>query len=451
MLELQASEDYAKVLPCIRVPKDDKCEFTDGYSRSKDLQATINRLEARVQELENMDSVVMPSVILTRPNSPGPVPSDSPANHAQGYPPGPSGSNSPVSSSESLDPDHTGGKRRRTRKSIASNAFSQHLDRSWKKGAIKHSMSQCVVICPWCQSLLSVEVIARSSDSDHSLLGVQEPPSAMIQMLSSGSIFATRIAIWFFLMHPGRFRASALLQWPLGHAARPSPAILCAAYLWGIHLSRPEPLVSYEAVFIRRTQHHIATELSDSSHPVHRVHTIQAHVLLSTYFLRNNHFLEAEFHTNSAMTLTLGYHLHKIRTSRPSSPPPIGASAFTELFLDPPRNNVEEGERIRGFWTVVCHQNNLIMALQTANSDGILDSPSIKIDTPWPLDIDEYEFGMLLHDLRASDTVHNFVAGGMPGRTSIFALQAQASVLLQQAAQLARKWSPVLVKLQKNG
>ncbi|KAJ6561840.1 hypothetical protein B0H19DRAFT_1068561 [Mycena capillaripes] len=366
--------------PCTRVPKDDECEFTDGHSRTKELEATINRLKARVQELENPDAV--PSVVLTRPNSPGQAASGSSSNWAQGSPPSPSDSDSRVSSS-------------------------------------------------------------TSPNSDHSLLGVQrQQPNSLCSSLDQ---FLPHASQFGFFMHPGRFRASALLQLPLGHPARPSPAVLCAAYLWGIHLSRSEPLVSYEAVFIRRAQQHIATELSDSSHAVHRIHTIQAHVLLSTYFLRNKQFLEAEFHTNGAVTLALGYHLHKIRSSRPSSPPLIGASAFTEVFPDPPRDDVEEGERIRGFWTVVCNQNNLIMTLRTANNVGILDSPSIKIDTPWPLDIDEYELGMFPHDLRGSDTVHNFVAGGIPGPTSIFALKAQASVLLQQAAQLARKWSPVMI------
>ncbi|KAF8176138.1 hypothetical protein K438DRAFT_1770675 [Mycena galopus ATCC 62051] len=283
-----------------------------------------------------------------------------------------------------------------------------------------------------------------SPDSDHSLLAEMDPGTSVCHDTNAvGRVPATCISVWLFHAS-GRFRASALLQLPLGHPARPSPAVLCAAYLWGIHLSRSEPLVSYEAVFIRRAQQHISTELSESAHPIHRIHTIQAHVLLATYFLRNKHFLEAEFHTNGSATLALGYHLHKIRSSRPSSPPLIGASAFTEVFPDPPRDDVEEGERIRGFWAVVCNQNNLITTLRTANNLGILDSPNLSIDTPFPLDIEEYELGMLPRDFRGSDTVRNFVAGGIAGPTSIFALKIQATVLLQQAAQLARKWSPVM-------
>ncbi|KAJ7016947.1 hypothetical protein C8F04DRAFT_1158646 [Mycena alexandri] len=363
--------------PCTRVPKDDECEFTDVNSRTKELQATINRLKARVKELED-PKTVSPAMVLTRPDSPGPIASGS----------------------------------------------SLWARRSPTSGSISEG-----------SSLIS----SPDAESNHSFLGVQEPPFAMMQMLLDQ--FLPHASQFGFFMHPDRFHASALLQLPLGHPARPSPALLCAVYLWGIHLSRSEPLISYEAIFIRRAQQHISTELADSAHPVHRIHTMQAHILLSTYFLRNKQFLEAEFHTNGAVTLALGYHLHKIRSSRPSPPPLLGASSFTEVFLDPPRDNIEEGERIRGLWAVVYSQNNLLMTVRTANNFGMLESPGLQIDTPWPLDMTEYELGLLPHDLRGSDTVHNFVNRGVPGPNNFFALQVQASVLLQQAAQLARRWS----------
>ncbi|KAJ7168627.1 hypothetical protein C8R46DRAFT_1267934 [Mycena filopes] len=146
------------------------------------------------------------------------------------------------------------------------------------------------------------------------------------------------------------------------------------------------------------------------------------------------------------VTLAMGYHLHKIRSSRPSPPPLLGASAFAETFPDPPRDDIEEGERIRGFWTVVSHQNTLLMTVRTANNLSVLESPGLQIDTPWPLDMAEYELGLLPRDLCGSDTVQNLVfgRGGVPGSSSVIALQVQASVLLQQAAQLARRWSPAM-------
>ncbi|KAJ7767140.1 hypothetical protein B0H16DRAFT_351762 [Mycena metata] len=367
--------------PCTRVPKDDDCEFTDVSSRTKELQATINRLKARVKELEDPNAI-SPTMVLTQPDPLGPVASGS-SLWARRSPP-------------------------------TSGSISESSD---------------VISSP-------------DAESNPSCLANQEPPFAMVQTLLDH--FLSHASQFGFFMHPDRFRASALLQLPLGHPARPSPAVLCAVYLWGIHLSRSEPLVSYEAIFVRRAQQHISTELTDGAHPVHRIHTMQAHILLSTYFLRNKQFLEAEFHINGAVTLALGYHLHKIRSSRPSPPPLLGASLFTEVFLDPPRDNIEEGERIRGLWAVIYSQNNLLMTVGTANNLSILESPGLQIDTPWPLDMTEYELGLFPHDLRGSDTVHNFVNREVPGPNNVFALQVQASVLLQQAGQLARRWSPTM-------
>ncbi|KAJ7614069.1 hypothetical protein FB45DRAFT_1008827 [Roridomyces roridus] len=356
--------------PCTRVPKDDECEYTDVSSRTKDLQETISRLKARVNELEN--------------------------------------------------PLQTQSSSGSSRYEVASPTPSSPSIISGTSGSF--------------------------SDSDHSLLGVQEPPVDMIPMLLDS--FLPHASQYSFFMHPGRFRASALLQLPLGHPNRPSPALLCAVYLWGIHLSRSEPLVSYETIFIRRAQQHIATELSDKAHPVHRIHTIQAHVLLSTYFLGSKQFLEAEFHINAAVTLSLGYHLHMIRSSRPGSsdPPLLSAPGSAEIFLEPPRDAIEEGERIRGFWTVVYAQHCLIMTLRACSSNssntfGVLESPGLHIDTPWPLDIAQYERGMLPRDLRGVDTVQGFVVRGVPGPNSVVSAQVQAMVLLQRATQLAGKWS----------
>ncbi|KAF7296004.1 Zn(2)-C6 fungal-type domain-containing protein [Mycena kentingensis (nom. inval.)] len=354
--------------PCIRVPKDDECEYTDGNSRTRELQAMISRLKARVSELEGPSGA--PSRLLLQPEA-GPS--------SFGLPPSPS---------------------------IASSGLSDG------------------------SGLLS-------SGSDNALLGIQEPPPDMLPMLLDS--FLPHAVQYGFFMHTGRFRVSALLQLPLGHPAQPSPALLCAAYLWGIHLSRSEPMVSYEAVFIRRAQQHIATELSDTMHSAHRIHTVQAHVLLSTYFLRTKHFLEAEFHMNGAVTLALGYQLHRIRSSRPPTPPMLGTSAASlDALPDPPRDSVEEGERIRGFWTIVCHQNNLLMSVRSPNNNfGVLESPGLSIDTPWPLELNEYELGMLPADLRGSDTVQSLVAHGVAGPSSPFSLHVQASVLLQRAMQLA--------------
>lgn len=42
--------------PCARLPKDDLCEYTDGPSRTQELQAAIHRLQVRLEELEGSPS-----------------------------------------------------------------------------------------------------------------------------------------------------------------------------------------------------------------------------------------------------------------------------------------------------------------------------------------------------------------------------------------------------------
>ena len=56
--------------PCELHPRDDECEFADGpgRSRTKVLEDTVSRLEARLLELENPDAST-PSVLLHDPYS----------------------------------------------------------------------------------------------------------------------------------------------------------------------------------------------------------------------------------------------------------------------------------------------------------------------------------------------------------------------------------------------
>nr|GAT43320.1 predicted protein [Mycena chlorophos] len=126
----------------------------------------------------------------------------------------------------------------------------------------------------------------------------------------------------------------------------------------------------------------------------------------------------------------------------PSLSPAISSNA-SETALPLPTDPVEEGERIRAFWMLVCHQTSLLMAIRTpGNTFSILEAPGLQIDTPWPLELGEYELGMMSVDLRSCDTIDEFMVHGISGSASPFALQAQATVLLQRAIQLARRWSP---------
>ncbi|KAJ6605617.1 hypothetical protein B0H10DRAFT_2195488 [Mycena sp. CBHHK59/15] len=91
---------------------------------------------------------------------------------------------------------------------------------------------------------------------------------------------------------------------------RPSPALLNAVYMWGAHLAGDiltEDRFKYYAV------HCAATDLLHSHlHPHSFLHTLQAEVLLSHYFFRTGHFLEARSHTATAVALALGGGLHQV-------------------------------------------------------------------------------------------------------------------------------------------
>ncbi|KAJ7750730.1 hypothetical protein DFH07DRAFT_1062079 [Mycena maculata] len=290
-----------------------------------------------------------------------------------------------------------------------------------------------------------------SPSEDSSFLGFQEPPLVMIQTISPLTADVSAWTISFrthlnsvFFLHPTRFRDATLLPLPFGDERRPSPALLSAAYLWGVHLSRVQPFLAAEPVFLKRAQQHISTEISAHTPPSHVLHTIQAQVLLATYLFRNKRFLEAEFHANGAATLVLGYQLHKIRSSRPMEPPLLGVPVLLEIYPAPPKDSVEEGERIRGFWAVTCLQSNLNIALNSTSGSCVLESPGADIDTPWPLELADYEAGLLPPDYRGQESIRHFLTDDPLPASPVCMLHAKASVLLYRATRLGSNWKPNL-------
>lgn len=306
------------------------------------------------------------------------------------------------------------------------------------------------------QSSPSSEHSFRSSRAEKLCQHDKEPPLAMIQTLyvqifrtfvgvtdnsfSSLQCFLPHATQFGFFLDPRRFRDGALLPLPFGDESRPSPALLSVVYLWGAHLSHLPSLLSYEPIFLKHAQRYISTEVS---HPKHLLHTLQAQVLLSTYLLRSKRFLEAEFHANGAATISLGYQLHKIRSARPSTPPLLGVPALAEVYPLPPADAIEEGERIRAFWAVTCLQSNLNISNDAASASFcILESSAAVIDTPWPLEIADYEAGSLPPDYETHDSIRFFLTDDVFPSNPICMLHAKASVMLYRATRLGAGWSP---------
>ncbi|KAJ7445003.1 hypothetical protein B0H11DRAFT_1930790 [Mycena galericulata] len=387
---------------CQRVPKDDQCEYTDTMSRTQELEHTVFRLQSRIDELQGTAS----------------------SSNYVAAPPGPPGSPFGGSSADHVD----------------------------FRVSLRAVIGKLLSGLPGRANVYAAKARAN--------LHLQEPPLGMIRMLfvyascvidreliktSSLRYFLPHATQFGFFLHPVRFHDATVLPLPFGDERRPSPGLLCVVYLWGVHLSQAQPLLSSEPVFLKRAQQHITTAISAQTSPAHILHAIQAQVLLSTYLFRTKHFLEAEFYANGAATLALGYQLHKVRSARPGTPPLLGVPMLLEMYPIPPADAVEEGERIRGFWAVACLQSNLKIALNSSrNAFCILESLDSDIDTPWPLEIADYEAGMLPPGYLGQGTIRSFLTDEPPPASPVCALLAKATVLLHRAVRLSSNWSPNL-------
>ena len=205
------------------------------------------------------------------------------------------------------------------------------------------------------------------------------PPCRLNNFLPFASEFG------FFLNIP-RFRASMLQAYPPGHPSRPSPALIFSTYLFAIRISN-DPLVKpNETTYLTRATQEAATALS-GNHPHKIIHSIQAEVLLATYFFSNGRFFEGKYHVANAVSTAVSAGLHKIRSTSPT----------TLVTLPPHRDMIEEGERIICAWTVFNLDKCWAVALDDApNFEHSTHTLAAKIDTPWPLDMDEFEQVSLL-------------------------------------------------------
>ena len=154
-----------------------------------------------------------------------------------------------------------------------------------------------------------------------------------------------------FFLHVNTFRLSALLAFPLGHPSRPTPGLLHTVHLFGIHFLQPESSHAQEAPpLLARAVQYVATDLL-GSHPDKIIHTLQAEVLLAYYFLRTGLLLEAKHRTGAAVSLALAAGLHS--STNITTPSTIGIVQDQPYPLPPPRNGLQEAERINAFWAVL--------------------------------------------------------------------------------------------------
>ncbi|KAH9945112.1 uncharacterized protein BXZ73DRAFT_73316 [Epithele typhae] len=244
----------------------------------------------------------------------------------------------------------------------------------------------------------------------------------------------------FFINIPRFMHA---LQLPYGDPRRAllSPALLNAIYLWGAHLSSTPNVRAYEAVLLERAKAALATSVREPSAAV--VYLIQAEVLVATYFFTMSRFLEGRYHSSAAVALTLSCRLTKIRSSTDQHGAPMGLTSHRRApSIPPPRDAIEEGERIQAFWFVYALDKAWAVAL---GSPPHFNHNGSHVDTPWPLEMAQYEAGGMPPGFRSSLTINNFLVGGATAPTSVMesklSLRAKAATLFERATHLSAQWT----------
>ncbi|KAI0636017.1 hypothetical protein C8Q77DRAFT_608668 [Trametes polyzona] len=369
---------------CIRTNREIDCEYTDGPgpSPTQILEEQIARLESRIRELEHPE-LVTPSVTLN------------PAGR----------DNSPPVTIGSAG------------RSLLSQVVTADVVPAAIPAGAAPILSQDPAI---------------------------EPPQDLVRNLIN--TFLSHSGSLNFFLHVPRFMHAIQQPNINSRRAQLSPALLNAVYLWGAHLSSTPALRAYEPIFQARATNALSSALRESQYSV--INLIQAEVLVSNYFFTMSRFLEGRYHCSAAVALALSCRLHKIRSSTDQGIGHAGArhdEQVREYNLPPPRDAVEEGERMRGFWFVYAMDKSWAVAMGSpSHFNGVAQSG---LDTPWPLEMAQYEAGGYPPEYRTALTVYNFVRGGPAGpvfgRISQLTLHAKAAILFERATALASEWSSV--------
>ncbi|CAK5270677.1 unnamed protein product [Mycena citricolor] len=270
--------------------------------------------------------------------------------------------------------------------------------------------------------------LASPSSSSSSLL-FEDPPADVSERLVDS--FLTHFVQVGFFLDRAAFRHSALLNVSPGHPQRPSPALLSTVYLWGARLSRicggETHAAHHEDRFLRCALQNMHHDLA-GQHPRRVIYAIQAEVLLSLYYLTLGRAMEGTYHSSAAVSLAMSAGLHRIQSSSENN----NATPNPGLRATPP---LPEPERINAFWTAVIVNNYWVVAHGSPSAISYTDT---RVDTPWPLDLAEYQSGAI-DNFGGGNTIGKFLGGVSVDGFSSLALHAKASILLERAVSCADK------------
>ncbi|KAK1216285.1 hypothetical protein PQX77_021094 [Marasmius sp. AFHP31] len=202
-------------------------------------------------------------------------------------------------------------------------------------------------------------------------------------------------------------------------------ALLSTIYLWGAHLSQEE----CEPQLVGTALRSVSGALGEYSGGISIFHLIQAEILLSNYLFLNSRILEGRYHMTKALSLATGARLHTIRSTETSS--------ISRSSLAPPAlAAIDEAEGIHAFWSVVILNNCWTSADRSPSNLVYTDEPGLRIDVPWPENMDVYIRNGIPPNLGGSYTVQRFLAGIDDGPHSLTALHAKASILLDRSTHI---------------
>ncbi|KAF7298363.1 Zn(2)-C6 fungal-type domain-containing protein [Mycena kentingensis (nom. inval.)] len=387
--------------PCRRTPKDDPCEYSDGpaRSRTKALEDTVQRLEARLHELENPE-LNTPAVSLHNPYSTYQPPRLAIPNEPQRY------------------------------HSLPSTPYS---------GGISPP-AHLVPLSPLSatdSSPLFGQGLSPLGIFDSRALAVATPDSSASSNLDLHDIYDSSIRAFLpHALHFGFFLdPQRLLSSPSG-LTRTSPALVYTICAFGGHLSRDQ--TSEDRFLLRALQSVPTTAITDH---YSLVRAIQTHVLLAYYLWRTGALLRARVHAAAAGAIVLGTGLHS--TVHSSSAPVLDVTSegleyphVDERRISPPADALEAAERIRAFWAVFLLQKSLaIVSDKPAEVRGVFEL--VTVDVPWPSETDEAQLA------QAQGTVNQYLAGAVvhhPTAANVSALLVKAHILLHRAVYMHGQW-----------
>lgn len=141
----------------------------------------------------------------------------------------------------------------------------------------------------------------------------------------------------------------------------------------------------YELVFLARAIHNTQQALL-GDHPQKEIHAIQAELLLSFYFFQTGHMCEGLAHSNAAAIIVIAYRFHKIRALQSPFAACVGV------------DSVQEGELINACWaSYLVDKSWTAIVPNSVSAFSDEDNEDDRIDSPWPLDMAQYEAVSLIY------------------------------------------------------